>query len=240
MLNRLERALKGRSLAEIVRLGAKTLAYTVTSQFPAARRARAATEAFDRRWGTETSGTRSLSRLELSVDRERALHSVRYEPTSELLVERLIDRLGVDAGAWRFIDYGCGMGRVLLIAAMRPFAEVIGVEFAPELCAIAERNRDIVEGQSALKAPIRVVNADAGSWTPPPGPLVAYFYNPFDAALMAEVVAQLEASWKAEPRPMRVLYVDPRHTVPWDASSVFRLAERTDGFAIYAASGAAE
>jgi SAM-dependent methyltransferase len=239
MLGRVARALKGRTPAEIVRLGAKTLAYAVTSQLPSARKVRAAAEAFDRRWGTETSGTRSLSSLQLSVDRERALHSVRYEPTSEILVEALIDGLGVDPSAWRFIDYGCGKGRVLLVAAMRPFAEVIGVEFAPELCAIAERNRDIVAGRGALKAPIRVVNADAGSWTPPPHPLVAYFYNPFDAALMAEVVAQLEASWKAEPRPMHVLYVDPRHTGPWDASSVFQLAERADGFTIYAAPGTA-
>lgn len=48
--------------------------------------------------------------------------------------------MGLDYSKFTFIDFGAGMGRVLLMASERPFRKIIGVEFARELITIAENN----------------------------------------------------------------------------------------------------
>ena len=50
---------------------------------------------------------------------------------------RLMRTLSLPPGSG-FVDFGCGKGRVLLLAAGFGFARITGVEFAKELCDIAK------------------------------------------------------------------------------------------------------
>jgi hypothetical protein len=53
-------------------------------------------------------------------------------------------------------------------------------------------------------------HADARRHAPPAGPLVCFFFNPFDAATWREVLARLQASFEAAPRPIHIVYVNVR------------------------------
>jgi SAM-dependent methyltransferase len=89
-----------------------------------------------------------------------------------------------------FVDLGAGMGRVVLHAARRPFRQIIGVELSPALLEVAKENRDAYRGPRAC-ADVRLVRADAATFTFPRGDLVVYLYNPFAAVVLAAVLDRL-------------------------------------------------
>src|SRR5438105_15577545 len=62
-----------------------------------------------------------------------------YRPTSWLVLHRLLRDLDVDERDV-FVDIGSGMGRVVLMAARRPFKRVIGIERSAELVEVARMN----------------------------------------------------------------------------------------------------
>ena len=51
-----------------------------------------------------------------------------------------------DVSGYTFVDLGSGKGRMLFVAAERPFRRVIGVEFSRSLHAEAEREHPAVSG----------------------------------------------------------------------------------------------
>ena len=110
-----------------------------------------------------------------------------------------------------FVDVGCGKGKTLMVAARLGFRSVVGVEFAPELAAIAAANiRKVGIGNAA------VVEGDAAAFTFPDDPLVVYFYNPFSREVMQQVIANLARS--RAPR-VYVVYKNPTYAdVVLDAS----------------------
>ncbi len=62
---------------------------------------------------------------------------------TEVLVERMADRLRADGGAVRLIDVGTGSGAVLLgILARLPRARGIGIDTAPSALPLARRNAE--------------------------------------------------------------------------------------------------
>ena len=75
-----------------------------------------------------------------------------------------------------FVDIGCGKGRVICSVARCDVAEVIGVEYLPDLCEAARRN---VRRLRRKRAPISVVNARAESFDFTRGS-VFYLFNPLD------------------------------------------------------------
>src|SRR5690349_20603681 len=50
-----------------------------------------------------------------------------------------------------FIDFGCGKGQVLALAARFPFGKVIGLDLSPSLIAIAQRNMDRIRAKSRCR-----------------------------------------------------------------------------------------
>jgi tRNA G46 methylase TrmB len=63
-----------------------------------------------------------------------------YRPTPWLVLSALFDRLEI-AENDVFVDIGSGMGRVVLMAARRPFQRVVGIERSTELTEIARDER---------------------------------------------------------------------------------------------------
>lgn len=135
-----------------------------------------------------------------------------YLPTQDRDLEAMLAAL-----AWpeerlaetTFVDIGSGKGRVVLLAAMREFREVVGVELAPSLHEVAQHNLEIVRATGALVAPTRLVLGDAADLAVPSGPCVFYLYHPFRASVANVVVARIIASLAADPRPAAIIYGHP-------------------------------
>jgi SAM-dependent methyltransferase len=204
MLSSITQRLKGRSAAEIVRLIGHNIAYHARELTPQARARDRQFQAFDAQWGTDTFAMRELHTL--SVDPALAAHARRYQASSGVNMPVWFADLKVDFARTAFIDFGCGKGRAVLEAARFPFARVIGVEFAPELVEIANRNRDIMAAKGALAAPVEFICMDAGAYQPPTDlDLVCFFYDPFGDAVMARVVDRLAGL----EQPVSVIYLEP-------------------------------
>ena len=126
----------------------------------------------------------------------------------------MLDRGGVQAPATTFVDLGCGKGRVLLIAAERPFRRVLGFEISPELAAIAHANVQRYRSPPDLLAPIEIVEADVTAVDMPDGDLLVHLYHPFETHVTEAVLRRLEPSEEGSPRLVMVAYLAYTEAVP--------------------------
>ena len=236
MIGTLRRRLAGRSPGELLGLIGTNVSHLIQSLRPAAIRRRRDDARFDRRWATETSGIVSLSGL--AVDPTQARHGVHYQPSSGEALTDAVERLGITPGEWSLVDYGSGKGRIVMMGAAMHFGRVVGVEFSPELCTIAEENVcRFVEAGGTTRAP-HIVLGDAGAFELPTGPVLAYLYNPFDASVLDRVVGRLEAKG-ASKEPVIVVYVDPRHLSCFEASGRWRVTRPSPDVALLTFSASA-
>ncbi len=152
------------------------------------RRGSAIDAAFDREHGVDTAGIIPLDALD--VTGRWVSHGNRYEATTPTLFRRALDGLQVDLSRFTFVDIGAGKGRALLLASEYPFRRIIGVEFSPELVAVARGNvaRWLEEERTCRE--ITLVCSDATEYELPREPLVLYFYNPFDQVVMRDDARQ--------------------------------------------------
>ncbi|TNE91907.1 MAG: class I SAM-dependent methyltransferase [Deltaproteobacteria bacterium] len=123
-----------------------------------------------------------------------------YEPSLPSVIEASLDALDIDVEDYTFVDLGSGKGRVVLLAAMRPFHEVVGIEYRERLHGLALDNLASFRGD--LAAPVRFECADAARARLPDGPLVLYLFNPFPAEVLVGILAKIQDS-------ARLVYVNP-------------------------------
>lgn len=185
---------------------------------------------FDRAHGTDTSGVVSAEALPL--DEAARAHAICYAGSQPGVLRAALATLPA-VSTCAFVDLGCGKGRALLVASERPFRDIIGVELSPELAAVARRNVARMGELHPERTAIRVVVADASTFSLPAGDLVVFLYHPFGAELVARVVSGIEAALAAEPRQLYVIYYNPVAGHCFDASP--RLRRRFAGMLPYAA-----
>ena len=94
------------------------------------------------------------------------------------------------------IDIGAGMGRAVLLAAEMPFRAVVGVELNPTLARIARRNLAVWRAAARARAATRIVCGDAAQSKFPPGPCLAFLFNPFGATVMRRLLRHMAASFR--------------------------------------------
>ena len=132
-----------------------------------------------------------------------------------------------------FVDYGAGKGRVLMLAAEHPFRAVIGVEFSPELCEVANANLDKLSSAAVRAGRVECVCADAAAYLPPSTPLVCYFYNPFGPTVLQAVIDRLAASMREQPREIFLVYVHPEHRDVIESAGLWTVGETSDFHVVY-------
>jgi SAM-dependent methyltransferase len=120
-----------------------------------------------------------------------------------------------------FIDYGCGLGRVLVVASRRGFSRVIGVELAESL---------VVEGRKNLgRYPkCEIVHSDATAYVVPADATVFYFANPFGGKPLQDTLLQIAKSVAQAPRPHLIVGYNNAAKLPRaaaDASITLRQVE---------------
>lgn len=117
------------------------------------------------------------------------------------------------------VDVGAGLGRVVLHAAGRPYRQIVGIEISPALVAVAKDNRAAYRGELACRD-IRLVRADASTFTFPRGDLVVYLYNPFGAEILEPMLERLCADRR---RDVALVYHTPVARAAIDACPAFEL-----------------
>ena len=182
---------------------------------------RRAGQRFDAEHGVTTEALVFLGELDPEAIGPSLEHATHYEPTPVAQAEALFDASPLRPQSSTFVDLGAGMGRVLLLAARRPFKTVIGVEISPALVEIARENLAAARDPLRVARDLRLVRADAGTYRFPPGDLVVYLYNPFAAPVLDAVLANLCAS--DERREVVLLYHTPVERATVDAGQAFEL-----------------
>ena len=146
-----------------------------------------------------------------------------YEPAPVGQAEALLDASPLDPKRSTFVDLGAGMGRVVLLAARRPFRAVLGVEISPALVEIARENlvgaRDPLRGARDVK----IVRADAREYCFPRGDLVVFLYNPFRGPVLDDVLVNLRAA--RERRDIVLLYHTPVERATIEATEAFEVVD---------------
>jgi SAM-dependent methyltransferase len=147
-------------------------------------------------------------------------HATHYEPAPVAQAEALLDASPLAPERATFVDLGAGMGRVVMLAARRPFRAVIGVEISPALVEIARENLATWRDPLRVVRDVKIVRADAGEYAFPRGDLVVFMYNPFHGPVLDAVVANVQAI--AE-RDVALLYHTPVDRAAIDATGAFAL-----------------
>jgi len=163
---------------------------------------------FDLRYGTETGAWEEVASMSGTVgDTSRAQA---YQPTQVIALRTLLRQLDLAPGRV-LVDLGSGKGRVLMVAAPFGFRALRGVEFGAGLCEVARRNIERFRRRSGTRAAFEIVHADAAQYQVRDDEDVFFLFNPFDAAVLASVMANISRSYVARPRPMLLIYRRPVH-----------------------------
>jgi SAM-dependent methyltransferase len=107
-----------------------------------------------------------------------------------------------------FIDIGAGMGRAVLLASELRFRQVLGVELHPTLVRIARGNLAVWRRAGRIQCPARIIARDAVGFLFPPGPCVAFVFNPFGAVVMRRWLRGVTAGFIDRPGELDILYVN--------------------------------
>lgn len=195
---------------------------------------------FDFIYRTDTRREENLD--DLMIGSENKERGVRYEPTKVLPLRKLFKyiRLTIPVDGI-FVDFGCGKGRVLLIASNFGFKEVRGVEFAHELCKIANNNCDVYKRQTAVRTEFKIIESDVVDYIINPDENVFFMFNPFDEIIMNKIIKNIATSLKTQPRRILIIYNRPKYSKVIEQQDKFvRLEECVFGgirFALYSNKG---
>ncbi|MDQ6889304.1 MAG: class I SAM-dependent methyltransferase [Bacteroidota bacterium] len=152
-----------------------------------------------------------LNRLKtLQINSENLIHSSIYQAANYYLIEKSFDYLRSINANKNIVDFGCGKGRVLAVAAYYGFTEITGIDFAKALCEVAQRN--ISKTKSLFPSTrFTVICDDAVNYQVRQDENVFFFFNPFDEIVMLPVVKNILKSLKEKSRIVHIVYLNPVH-----------------------------
>lgn len=146
----------------------------------------------------------SSSMAETSKSELTSPDFVHYQAVSYRDMHEILDALAISPHDV-FLDFGCGLGRAVCLAAIYPFSAVTGVEISPRLCELARRNLQAV--RQKFRCPeVQVIQANAIEYAIPPHVSVIFFFNPFTGATLQRVLDNIDESLHESPRNLRILF----------------------------------
>lgn len=223
---RLRRSLRNHGFVYTVRAGLRHLSTFVS---------RLIDRHFDPAFGTETRHVVENEAL-ADVASPNLTRGIRYEPTRALDFRRVLRRARIPA-AGGFVDLGCGKGRVLILAVQHGFTQVTGVDYSRALCAAAERNLGAFRARTTRMFKAKILTMDAADYAFTKDDTVLYLFNPFDAVVLAAVMARLRRSLERHPRTVWIVYHNPVWRASIESTAAFdHVGDYSSGgsrFAVY-------
>jgi SAM-dependent methyltransferase len=162
----------------------------------------------EKKYGIQTSKLNDLKKLSLTGN--NVSHAENYQGANYFLLEKVFAWLQKIYITKNLIDFGCGKGRVLVVASFYGFNKIIGVDFAKELYEEAQKNITPLQKHFPQKI-FKVVNDDAATYQIEDDMNVFFFFNPFDEVVMLAVVKNILSSLKKNLREVYVIYLNPLH-----------------------------
>jgi SAM-dependent methyltransferase len=169
---------------------------------------------FDVEFGVRTSGL--IAGRHLSAGHCHDRHNTAYYGVAPSVFRSLVARWrrspqGAPLDEYTFVDLGAGMGRAVLLAAEYRFKAVVGVELNPTLARIAKQNLTLWRKMGKAVAPMRLQLGDAVEFDLPPGPSVAFLFNPFRAPVLRRLLKGVAKAFSDRPGQFDLLYVNHEH-----------------------------
>lgn len=187
---------------------------------------------FDRMHKVETAKRVHLT--DLHIESPNWIYADGYWPTPPDLVREALSSLEMRHERFTFIDLGSGKGRVLLLASEYPFRRILGVEFSPELHAIAQENIRRYQSSTQKCRDITSCCMDFTAFRFPDEPLFVFLYNPSSREITSAVASNLAQSIRHSPRPLWVMYVTPAYDVFASGGPLgLRQVKKKDRYALY-------
>lgn len=162
----------------------------------------------EKKYGIDTSRINNLKKLTVTGD--NLSHARFYQGANYYLLEQVFEYMNEIDAAKNIIDFGCGKGRVMAVAAWHDFTKITGVEFAKELCEEARKNITPVQIRFPGKI-FNVIHADAADVLIEDDTNVFFFFNPFDEVVILSVAKNILRSLNKNPREAFVIYLNPLH-----------------------------
>lgn len=211
IVNKFRRTLKRHGTVGLTVVVARLLIQFVVSLFPSVRAEAKAREKrceiFDKQFNINTLGFIHHTNLKVNKNSNQH-HAASYFGSDPKYFRDIIGNLNIDYRQFAFIDFGSGKGRAILLATEFPFKRIIGVEFSDELHQIAKKNIECFSSEID-KSRLEPVCLDAIEFLLPKDRLVCYFFNPFDATIMAQVLSNIGKSLLENPREIFIVYANP-------------------------------
>jgi len=132
-----------------------------------------------------------------------------YSASSCLDLERVLDRVAPRPADEVLVDFGSGLGRVVLMAARRPFRRVIGVEISPRQVERARRNLEMARPRLACRD-VQLVCANAVEYGLPDDVTIVYLFNPFGGEVLRGVIRGIRRSVETRPRRVKIVVATAR------------------------------
>jgi 16S rRNA G966 N2-methylase RsmD len=131
-----------------------------------------------------------------------------YVPTPYSTLFKIFRQIKETIPEGTFIDYGSGMGRVLIVASTYSFRKVIGIELSHDLNNIAKDN--VKKSISKLRCKnIDIIEADAKTYFPPKHITHFFLFNPFGNEILKCVLNNIHDSLIDNPRDVIIIYLPP-------------------------------
>ena len=162
----------------------------------------------EKKYNLNSIGLDKLSSL--SIKGNNLAHSSIYQASNYYILEKGFSYLRSINENNNIVDFGCGKGRVLVVAAYFEFKNITGIDFAKALCVSAGQNIQ----KTKLRYPsatFTIVCDDVVNYKIKKEQNVFFFFNPFDEVVMLEVVKNILASLKEKSRKVYIMYVNPVH-----------------------------
>jgi SAM-dependent methyltransferase len=147
---------------------------------------------FDHDYGVTTHAVLFLTDLDPDAAGDAGAHATHYEAAPVADFRALLAAVPEAAlPNATFFDVGAGMGRAMILAAEYPFKQVCGIEVSPGLYEVAKENLAIAGARDLRCRDIRLLRGDARIAHYPPGDLVVFLFNPFDADALRTTLASI-------------------------------------------------
>ena len=195
-------------------------------------KARSGGRRFDREYGVTTHAVAFLSDLDPEAVGDAGAHATHYEAVPVADFRAALALVPKDAiPNATFVDVGAGMGRAVILAAEHRFKQVVGIEVSPALYEVAKENLAIARERGLRCKDIRLERGDARIAHYPPGDLVVFLFNPFDAEALRATIASIEG--RRDPGKTWLLYHTPVERSVLDALPEWELLSVTQNVAVF-------
>jgi SAM-dependent methyltransferase len=155
--------------------------------------------------------TIELDRLKtISIKGDNLSHGSIYQGCNYYVLQKGFDYLSRVPENKNLVDFGCGKGRALVVAAHYGFNIITGIDFAKSLCHLAEKNIEVNKDHLDISR-FNIICDDVINYKVKGEENVFFFFNPFDDVIMLKVVKNILSSLRENPRKIYIMYANPVH-----------------------------